>query len=158
MIAKTAFPVERFVGVDKFNNAYGISRNTFYKYNKDKAYQFIDLQLGTLISADIINPLRISLFYHEANTVVILDNRLNEITRINFNTISKFRTVNFASTAGNQSLWIFNVDLQELEIFDYSRTTVVTHTQSLSGTVLQQESSFNFCWLLYEKNLKIYKA
>jgi len=73
LIEKTPFNLERFVGVDKFNNFYGIKSNTFYKLEGSKKYQFADLQLGRLTSADILNPLKITLFYKDMN-IYLIDN------------------------------------------------------------------------------------
>ena len=160
LVEKTPFTKERFVGVDKFNNQYSINKNIFFKLDKqtNKNYQFSDIQLGKIFSVDIINPLKITLFYRDMNTVVILDNRLNEIRRINFNTISEFRNVGFATTANDRSLWIFNLDLQQLELFDYNRNVVLSHTQPISNQILGQRSNFNFCWLLNEKKLQFYNS
>ena len=33
---------------------------------------------------DLINPLKVTLFYEEFNTVVLLDNQMNEIQKIDF--------------------------------------------------------------------------
>lgn len=152
-IAQIPFKSDHFVGVDKFDNLYGIQKNVFFKLEGDKKYQFTDLQLGKLTSVDILNPLKIVLFYKDMNTVVLIDDRLNEIKRINFNTLKEFRTVEFVNTGNNQNLWIFNVDLQELEVFDYNRNTISAHTQPLFDKVTQQKSGFNNCWILSEENL-----
>lgn len=157
-IEKTPFNLERFVGVDKFNNFYGINKNTFYKIEGSKTYQFADIQLGELTSADLLNPLKITLFYRDMNTVVIVDNRLNEISRINFTTITNFRNVDHATTGKDNSLWIFNIDLQQLELFDYNTKKVLFHTQPINQEIIQQESNFNFCWLLQEKKLEFYNS
>lgn len=160
LVKKTPFQKQQFVGVDKFNNRYSIDKNIFFKLDNQtqKIYQFSDIQLGKLFSVDIINPLKITLFYRDMNTVIILDNRLNEIKRINFNTISEFRNIGFATTANDRSLWVFNLDLQQLELFDYNRNVVLSHTQPISNQILEQRSNFNFCWLLNEKKLQFYNS
>ncbi len=158
LVEKTPFPLERFVGVDKFNNFYGIKKNTFYKIEGSKTYQFADIQLGELTSVDLLNPLKITLFYRDMNTVVIVDNRLNEINRINFTTITNFRNIDHATTGKDNSLWIFNIDLQRLELFDYNTKKVLFHTQPINHEIIQQESNFNFCWLLQEKKLEFYNS
>lgn len=155
--SKTPLENVEFIGVDKYGDTYTEHKNIFYKTG-EKSYQFSDIQLGKLTSVDILNPLKIVLFYKDMNTVVLLDDKLNEINRINFNTLSNFRTVGFATKANQNNLWIFNVDLQELELFDYRQNKVVSHTQPLNGEVLQQKSNFNFCWLLTKTKLKRYNS
>ena len=158
LVEKTPFNLERFVGVDKFNNFYGITNNTLYKLEGSKKYQFADLQLGELSSVDLLNPLKITLFYKNTNTAVIVDNRLNEISRINFTTIQNFRNVSFATTGKDRSLWIYNIDLQQLELFNYHTLKVVAHTQPINHQVMAQQSNYNFCWLLQDEKLEFYNS
>lgn len=158
MRAEIPFKMERFIGVDNFNNLYGINEQVFYKISPSKTQEFQALQLGEITSADIINPLKITLFYKNTNTVVILDNNLNEIDRINFSQIQNFRNLASATTGKNRSLWIYNIDLQRLELFDYYRERVLAHSQPLGENVLNHKSNFNFCWILSKQNIKVYNT
>ena len=90
-----------------------------YKEGGDGSFSFNDFQLGRLSSVDILNPLKVVLFYEDTNTVLLLDNRLNVIERIAFNNLMDFINVGNATNAGNSNLWIFNVDSQQLELFNY---------------------------------------
>lgn len=155
---KIPLKAEKYVGTDNYGNSYFIKQNIFHKIGKDKTYQFNDLQLGKLTSVDIINPLKITLFYENMNTVVFLDRHLIEINRINFNLLQNFRTLAFASTAGNNSLWLFNLDSQQLEVFDYLKKKKLAHTQPLDQKIIDLKSNFNFCWLLTEKTVKKYNS
>ncbi|WP_073152329.1 hypothetical protein [Mesonia phycicola] len=158
LIEKTPFNLQEFVGVDKFNNFYGITNNTFFKLEGAKKYQFTDFLLGELTSVDLLNPLKITLFYKNMNTVVILDNRLNEIYRINFTNITNFRNVSFASTGKDKSIWIYNTDIQQLELFNYNSKKVISHTQPINSEIIQLKSNYNFCWLLQNKKLELYNS
>lgn len=158
LLATYPFELERFIGVDNFDNFYGINKDVFYKIEEGKTQEFQALQLGEISSADIINPLKITLFYKNTNTVVILDNNLNEIKRINFSQLPKFKNLGFATTAKDRSLWIYNLDLQRIELFDYNRNKTSSHTQPLDKEILRQKSNFNFCWVLGEKQLKKYNS
>lgn len=156
LISQRPISTEKFIGVDEYGNTYIQTKNVFYKLEKDKKYQFTDLQLGKLTAVDIINPLRITLFYRDMNTVVVVDNRLNEITRINFNTLANFRTVLFARTAKNNSLWIFNTDLQQLELFDYQNQKVTSHSPPFSEEITDLQSNFNFAWIQLENSVEMF--
>ena len=147
---------DQFVGIDDFKNVYSITERVLSKRSAEHRYQFSDLQLGQISSVDIINPLRITVFYDQFNTVVILDNRLNEITRVNFNRLENFRNVSFARTASDRKLWIFNVDLQRLELFDYQNNKVITTSPPLSETAVNMVSNFNTCWVYTGNSLKTY--
>lgn len=110
---------DKFVGVDVFGRYYFIKDQVFYKKTQNDLKQYINLNLGDLSHVDISNPLRISLFYQDFNTVVILDNQLNPITQINFNNLSPLRILNAAYTAQNNSLWLVNTEQGILDFFNY---------------------------------------
>lgn len=158
LTGKIPLEAEKYVGTDNYGNSYFIKQNIFYKNGEDKTYQFNDLQLGKLTSVDIINPLKITLFYENMNTVVFLDRHLIEIGRINFTVLPKFRSLGFATTASNNSLWIFNVNSQQLEIFDYLKKATLASSQPIGQNVIGQKSNFNFCWLLTEKMVEKYNS
>ena len=146
-ISSVPLEATQFVGVDKFDNMYYVKQNTLYKKNGEQLVEFKDLQLGDIYYVDLLNPLQITLFYKEANTTLILDNRLNELKRISFDRLADYKLVDFCTTANDQSLWIFNADLQELEIFNYQRQKTELQTLPIAEEVLHQKSNFNFCWL-----------
>ena len=147
---------DEFLGADEYKNKYTLTGRVLYKISTEKIYQFSDLQLGPLSSVDLINPLRITLFYDQTNTALILDNTLNEITRINFNQLENFRNVSHARTASDRRLWIFNIDLQQLELFDYQTNRIIISSPQLSATAKGMTSNFNRCYVYTGKELKIY--
>ncbi len=145
-----SFPLEAdlFVGIDSFENVYYAKDNVLYKKQGETTINYTNYQLGNLSSVDILNPLEITLFYDDFNTVVQLDNTLNEINRIDFNNLASFRNLQFATTAINKSLWVFNVDNQLLEVYDFLRRNSVFINQPISQSVIAQTSNYNFCWLM----------
>ncbi|MGB5941742.1 MAG: hypothetical protein WBG71_02580 [Leeuwenhoekiella sp.] len=137
----------QFVGVDKYNNVYTQTGNTLHKTGVQKAVQFSDVQLGDITTVDLINPLRITLFYDQFNTAVIIDNTLNEITRVDFNRIENFKNVSHANTASDRQLWIFNVDSQRLELFDYRQERMALAFPPLRELAVAMVSDFNNCYV-----------
>ncbi len=142
------FPLkaERFIGVDNFQNIYYTSNNTLYKKSDSNIIEFTALNLGEITSVDLINPLKITIFYRDANTTVILDNTLAEIRRINFSSIEEFRNVSHVTNAGDRRLWIYNTDIQQLEIFDYNQNKVVTEFPPTKQPIEELISNFNVAW------------
>jgi hypothetical protein len=143
------FPLkaDQLVGVDKFDALYYIKENVLYKLNEERLVEFKDFQLGDIFFVDLLNTLQISIFYKEANTTVILDNRLNELNRVNFDRLENYKLVDFCTTANDQRLWIFNADTQELEIFNYQMQQSEISSLPFTEEVKQQRSNFNFCWV-----------
>ncbi|MGM0636067.1 MAG: hypothetical protein ACQESK_08365 [Bacteroidota bacterium] len=138
---------DKFVGYDKFDNLYYIKNSTLYRKNERKEVEYRDLQLGEITSVDLLNPLKIVIFYRYTNTAVILDNRLNELKRIKFDRLENRTNVEFVTTAGESSLWIFNIDLQQLEIYNHDRERISAKSVPVNDEIVSQKSNFNFCWV-----------
>lgn len=155
-VSKTPLSANTFVGVDSYDNMYFITNMELHKTGVDGDFMFNDLQLGPPTSVDIINPLNIVLFYENTNTVVLLDNRLNEIERINFNNLPDFFNINNATNAGNNRLWVFNVDTQQLELFNYRTLKNSLVSQPFPGNLISQTSNFNYCYLLTDNKLRVF--
>jgi len=154
LVSSTEFNATTLVGIDSYNNVYFIKDMVLYKEGSDGSFTFNDFQLGNLSSADIINPLKIVLFYEDTNTVLLLDNKLNLIERITFNTLSKFINISNATNAGNSKLWIFNVDSQQLELYNYITNEKAIVSQPFAGKLISQASNFNYCFILTENKLR----
>ncbi|MDC7994561.1 hypothetical protein [Altibacter sp. HG106] len=153
LVASVPLVADQFIGIDAYDNTYFVQDMALRKEGPLGSFVFQDFQLGPLASVDIINPLNVVLFFEEANTVVFLDNRLNEIERLNFNTLTEFTNVGKVTNAGNNRLWLFNIDTQQLELYNYrsGRKTVVS--QPFRGSVLEQASDFNYCYVLTDTSL-----
>ena len=155
-ISKTPLEADRFIGVDDFDHIYYIHNAVFYKKGPENTLLYTNLQLGTIGDIDILNPLEITVFYPDFNTVIKLDNTLNEIIKIDFNQLQQFRTVQYTTTANDKNLWIFNTDLQQLELFNYQTREITPINQPLNQEVITQKSDYNFCRLLTRKTLLTY--
>jgi hypothetical protein len=153
---KVLFVADRFIGLDNYKNSYFIKDRVINKQGPDGSFRFNDLQLGRITSVDIINPLKIVAFFQDTNTVVLLDNKLNEIERINFNNLPQFLNVSTATNAGSNSLWLFNVDTQQLELYNYGSKVQTVVSQPFAGRLISQASNFNYCFTLTEKKLRAF--
>ncbi len=127
-----------------------------YKQGEEGDFVFNDYQLGRISSVDFINPLKVVVFYEDVNTVVLLDNHLNEVERINFNSIPEFINASTATNAGNNQLWIFNIDSQQLELYNYRSQRKTLVSQPFEGKLLSQVSNFNECFLLTENKIRVF--
>ncbi|MDC8003323.1 hypothetical protein POV27_04635 [Aureisphaera galaxeae] len=152
---KTSEPIEmdQFIGVDSYQHTYYIKEGVLHKKGSLGEFVFQDYQLGPIAHVDIINPLNVVVFYAEVNTVVFLDNRLNETERVNFNTLSNFINVGAATNAGNNRLWLFNTDTQQLQLFDYRTQRETVFSQPYEGIPKAVVSNFNDCYLLTEDRI-----
>jgi hypothetical protein len=88
--------------------------------------------------------------------VIILDNRLTEIDRQDFNYSRPFKNVSHAGTSKDQSLWIYNIDLNQLELFDYRYDKTIAKSVPISDEIFKIENNFNYCFLKVPDGILIY--
>lgn len=150
------FTADTFIGKDNFNATYYLNDNTIYKVNGTNKLNFSILQLGTITEAHIFNPLKIILFYKPFNTVVILDNRLADILRLDFNAISPFKNVSHVSPGFDNTFWVFNTENQQLELYNYINNNTRLKTLPVQSDVMDLTSNYNYCWMLTENHLYKY--
>ncbi len=155
-VEKTDLDANFFVGYDSYKDLFYVKDQVLYKKTKDDLYNFKDFQLGEIYSVDIVNPMNIAVYYQDFNTVVLLDNKLTEIERINFNNISEFTNTSQVSVAANNSLWLFNIDLQQLELYNYRSKNKTVVSLPINGEVLSIASNFNYCFVLTEEKIRAY--
>ncbi|QHI38316.1 hypothetical protein IMCC3317_37070 [Kordia antarctica] len=148
--------VDRFVGMDNFGASYAIQDNILIKQKDTKKWQYNNFQLGEITSVDILNPLKITLFYEDFNTVIILDNTLNEIKRIDFNLIAQFKNLAAATTANDRNLWVFDTNTQQLEVFNYVQEKTPIQNLPISEKFITLKSNYNYCRVLTETILYTY--
>ncbi len=154
---------EHFYGVDDFNNLYYGRDNVFYKQpvsslSSTSAQQFYDVQLGDLTSVDLINPLRILLFYKDTQTVVLLDNRLNESLRIRLSELQPYRYFEHVALAGERRLWLYNQDQQRLELLDYLTNKLIVSSPIVKEKVIRLTSDYNYCHLITDQSVLAFNA
>jgi hypothetical protein len=143
---------DEFVGFDGFNNCYVVKDNILFKKIDTTILQYQNLSLGKISKVDLLNPLKIIIFYSDFNTVIVLDNQLNEIQKIEF---SKFDTpvvISAAGTSGQNKLWFFNTLNQQIGLFD-----LVTNQFQYIGTTIRDsftnyQTDFNYFQFIDKKN------
>ncbi len=158
VISKEKLPinVETIIGIDNFGTKYYETNNIFYKKTGDNTINYSNVQLGKLTSVDVFNPLKIITYYKDFNTVIILDNRLAEILRIDFNAVQPYKNVSFVSLGNDNTIWIFNQDNQQLELYDYKAKSSRAVTLPVVSNALYFTSNYNYAWLLTEKYIYKY--
>lgn len=148
-----------FIGIDRFDNTYYIKNNTFYKKGDNETTSYANAQLGKITSVDIKNPLKILLFYRDFNTVILLDNKLNELSnRIDFNETLFSKNVFLTESSSNNNLWIYSLDDNTLQIYNYKTEKIQFTSQPLvfDNTRFKAKKlvgSYKNCWLIGEESI-----
>jgi hypothetical protein len=148
LISSQKIDADAFVGVDGLDNMYFIKNNILFKKNKEETWQYENISLGNITQVDIQNPLKIILLYENFNTIVLLDNQLNETQKINFSENTIPILVSAMGIASQNKLWIFDSISQQMGLFDYLKNTFKPIAPSFKGNFKYSESDFNtFQWI-----------
>jgi hypothetical protein len=150
-IDKNSIQVSQYVSIDNFNQEYFIIDNELTLKARYGNLSYSNIQLGALSLVNVLNPLKINLFYRDLNTAVILDNRLAEITKVNFNQLQPQRIISHISTAHNNNIWLFNENTRQLELFDFISLKTNFTSLPISGKVTSLDSDYNTCWALTDE-------
>lgn len=139
---------DTFIGYDVFGALYFIKNNVLNKNKEALNWQYKNLGLGKISKVDLQNPLKIVLFYENFNTVVVLDNQLNETQQTN---LSKNEVPIVASAVGlafGNRLWIYNSLSQQIGLLDYLKNEYQNLTTPFKGSIKYYSSDFNsFQWV-----------
>jgi len=155
-LSKQSLNIDTLVNIDKFNTQYSFNSTTFYSKGDKGYFEYSNLQLGNISSVNTFNPLKINLFYKDFNSVIILDNRLSEIKKINFNALIPFRIVSNITSSNDNSIWIFNDNTRQLELFDFITNKSKYKTLPIDGEVYDLKSNYNTCWLLTKEHIYVF--
>ena len=144
---------DTFIGIDVLGFIYSIKNNVFYKHKDEETWQYQNVALGEITKIDIINPLKIVLFYENFNSIVLLDNQLNEIQNLNFSTFSDGIIAHGIGKSAQNSVWVFNSNNQKLGLFNYETKLYTELNQPLKSNLLFYESDFNYFTWIDEKQM-----
>jgi len=156
-VNKTELNVETLVGIDNFETTYYLNNNELFKTeNGNVVSTYSNIQLGQITSVNTFNPLKIVVFYKAFNTIVILDNRLSEMFKLDFNTIQPFKDITHITTGIDNTIWLFNQTTQQLENYDYKANVTRIKALPIQSEVIDLKSNYNFSWLLTKDYLYSY--
>jgi hypothetical protein len=157
VVTEFLLDANEFIGIDNLEQVYYIKDNTLYKKTASKVFSFSNLHLGKITSVDIINPMKIIVFYKDFNSVILLDDKLNELTdTIDFN-IVLLKNISYTATASNSNLWLFSEDDNRLEIFNYqTQKTIVSKQLENDFKYKMASSNYHNFWLISDEKMLLY--
>jgi len=139
---------QRYLGTDNFGWTYTIADNEFKKEKDGLKLKYRTLSLGEIYKVDIQNPLQLVLFYRKFNTVVLLDNQLNETKRINFSNLPESLVIEAAGLASQNRLWLYDINTQQLGLFDLGQYSFKTITPPFTDNIKYYQNDYNyFYWI-----------
>jgi len=147
-ISSQTIVADSYLGFDSYANLYYTKNNILFKKNKEALWQYKNLSLGKISRVDFQNPLKILIFYENFNAVVLLDNQLNEIQKIDFSKSNDPIILSAVGIATQNRLWIYNNLTQKIGLYDYLNYSYQDITASFQGNIIYYDSDFNnFKWI-----------
>ncbi len=143
-----AFEADYFVGFDGFENYFYVKDNILFKKKPLDFLQYQNLSLGKLTKVDITNPLKIVLFYEEFNSVIILDNQLNEIQKVDFSKNEVQIVASAIGISGQNQLWLYNNLNQQIGLYDLNTNSYKNLGVPIKENFTYYQTDFNyFHWI-----------
>ena len=137
-----------YIGFDGLGNNYYIKENALIKQNESQVWEYKNVALGKITSVDYVNPLKIVIFYENFNTIITLDNQLNEIQRLNIFDIDNTIFASKVGLASQDQFWIYNSLTQQIMLFDYLKNTSKAVGNPIQESIKYTQSDFNnFYWI-----------
>ena len=153
LISKNETTNENIRGVDNLNNIYSIKNNELIKSSDVKNYYYRNSLYSNISSIDVRNSLKIKLFYEDSNILVVLDNKLSEISKINFNIINPNKIISKFSASNDNNIWVYNELNSKIELYNYINNTFKVVNSEISGEVISLKSNYKYCWVLTDSQL-----
>ena len=148
-----AIQADHFIGYDQFGYYYTLKNNVLIKTKGAESFEYKNISLGKITKVDIINPLKIVMFYENFNSVVLLDNQLNEIQRINFSENDIPIVVNALGMASQNQLWVYDSLNQQIGLFNYLKKEYQSISTSFPESVKYYQSNLTtFYWIDQKSN------
>ena len=158
LLSTESISASRFLAIDVLSSYYYEENGVLFKKNGDHIWQYKNLALGKILKIDTQNPLKIAVFFEGFNSVVLLDNQLNEIKRIAFSDINKVSIITIAiGIAAQNKLWFYDTNSQKIGLYNYINDDFKWISTSFPGNFKHYESDFNnFQWI--DKDLNWYSC
>ena len=136
----------KLLKIDNLGNEYYLSD---YQLLKRKDLLFSDSSMGFISKVDLYNPLKIKVWFLDFNSLVVLDNFLNEITRINFNETPPLGEIYDISSANDNSIWVFDETEMKIKKFDFFKKLLIENIETkIEGEFLDFKSNYNYLWVI----------
>jgi len=151
-ISNLTIDAKGFLGYDSFGFFYQIKNNVINKVKANETFEYKNVSLGKITKADLLNPLKVLLFYEDFNTVILLDNQLNKISEINFSQNNIPIVANAIGMSAQNQLWVYNALNQQIGLYDYLKNEYKKVSTPLSDEIKYYQTDFNTFYWIDKKN------
>ena len=155
LVSETVLQAQEFIGADELGNLFYMENQVFYRKSGQRIFSFSNVDLGAITTVDVGNPFKILLLYRDFNSVIILDNNLNELSqRLDFTEETQFNNVLFVGNSSQNNIWLY-ADDNKLHLYNYETLSEELQTQAMTFyeddfTAQGLASTFKRAWIQSE--------
>jgi hypothetical protein len=135
--------IDNYLGFDNQKNQYGIKNNVIIKRSTTN-FEYKNIGLGKITNIDFQNPLQIIVFYKDFNTVVLLDNQLNEIKRIDFNLNPELIQLEAVGLSAQNQLWIYDGITNKIGLYNITNDYLKWISTPIKSGIKNYFSDYTF--------------
>lgn len=156
LFEKQELQASQFWGVDSFGASYHTQHSVVHK-TADQTYTYTNKAFGIPDFIDLSNPMRILVFYKAAQQALILDNKLNPIQVIDFNSFDTIGFVTHVGTSSGQGLWFFDESQHEVYLYYPNNKDLISqlHTQ-IRSKLINFIGAYNHAFVQTEDEIQLY--
>lgn len=144
--------VDDYIGKDNLKNDYFLFKNAVKKKNAHQEYQYQNLSLGNIEKVCITNPLQIIVFYEDFNSLVLLDNQLNETQQINGNKFETPIKIEAFGLASQNQVWLYDSFLQKISLYNFKMNIHKVISTPFTSKIKDYSSDYNYFYWIDETN------
>lgn len=143
---------DKYIGKDHLKTDYFIFKNTLKKLSSSKNYQYQNLGLGNIVNVCISNPLQLVIFYEDFNSLVLLDNQLNETLQINGNNFETPIKIEAFGLASQNQVWLFDGFLQKISLYNFKSNNNKIISTPITNKIKDYSSDYNYFYWIDDTN------
>lgn len=152
-IDSTLVTMDNYIGKDNLKHDYFLKNNVLKKINTNEKFQYQNLSLGNIEKVCLTNPLQIVVFYKDFNTIVLLDNQLNETQQIDGNKLEIPIKIEGFGLAGQNQVWLYDGFLQKISLYNFNSNTNKIISTPINGKIKEYSSDYNFFYWIDDANI-----
>ena len=138
--------MKTWIFTDAFGYEYSIENNTLFKEKEGEKYEYKNLNLGSISTIDAKNSFQTIVFYKDFHTVMVLDNFLNEIKKIDFLNNFQGFMIEYVATAAGNNLWVKEKNTNSFYLLDLKSNQLLPLNRPLQDIVIGISSDFNYLY------------
>jgi hypothetical protein len=143
---------DTYIGKDNLKTDYYLSKNVIKKRSATKGNQYQNLSFGKIKNACITNPLQVVVFYEDFNSLVLLDNQMNETQQINANKFETPIKIEAFGLASQNQVWLYDGFLQKISLYNFKTNTIKIISTTITEKIKDYHSDYNYFYWVDETN------